>query len=52
LKVTDNEHQTAWLRVWGKFNHDPDKYTLWMAHVSNDPNWGMSTSSAKLRRVA
>ena len=52
LKVTDNEHKTAWLRVWGKFNQDPDKYTLWMAHVSNDPNWGMSTSSAKLRRVA
>ena len=52
LKVTDNDHQTAWLRVWGKFDRDPDKYTLWMAHVSNDPNWGMSTSAAKIRRVA
>ena len=52
LRVTDNEHQTSWLRVWGRFEKDPDKYTLWMAHVSNDPNWGMSTSAAKIRRVA
>jgi len=52
LRVTDHEHKTAWLRVWGAFEKEPEKYTLWMAHVSNDPNWGMSSSVAKLRRVA
>ena len=52
LKVTDNEHRTAWLRVWGGFQKEPELYTLWMAHVSNDPNWGMSSSVAKLRRIA
>ena len=52
LRVTDDEHKTAWLRVWGAFEKEPEKYTLWMAHVSNDPNWGMSSSVAKLRRVA
>ena len=52
LRVTDNNHKTGWLRVWGKLETEIDKYTLWMAHVSNDPNWGMSTSAYKLRRVA
>jgi DNA polymerase III subunit alpha len=52
LRVTDDEHKTAWLRVWGSFEKEPERYTLWMAHVSNDPNWGMSSSVAKLRRVA
>ena len=52
LRVTDNNHKTAWLRVWGRLENEIEKYTLWMAHVSNDPNWGMSTSAYKLRRVA
>ena len=52
LKVSDNENQVAWLRVWGELTQDPEKYTLWMAHVSSDPNWGMSSSVAKLRRIA
>ena len=52
LKVTDKNHKTGWLRVWGRLDTDIEKYTLWMAHVANDPNWGMSTSAYKLRRVA
>ena len=52
LKVTDNENRVAWLRVWGGMQRDPEKYTLWMAHASHDAGWGMSTSVAKLRRVA
>jgi DNA polymerase-3 subunit alpha len=52
MMVVDDEHRRGWLRVWGGFNREPEKYTMWMAHVSNDPNWGMSTSCAKLRRIA
>jgi len=52
LKVTDNDNQVGWLRVWGGMQRDPEKYTLWMAHASHDAGWGMSTSVAKLRRVA
>jgi len=51
LKITDNNSNTAWLRVWGLFKDIPELYTLWVGDVHNDPNWGMSTSVYKLRKV-
>jgi DNA polymerase III subunit alpha len=54
IRGIDNEHNSAWIRVWGKFskNEMPEPFTLWMAHVTNDANWGFSTQSTKLRRIA
>jgi DNA polymerase III alpha subunit len=51
FKIMDLDNNTGWLRVWGSFSTPPERYTLWMADVSNDPNWGMSTSSAKVRKI-
>jgi len=52
FKVMDNNSQTTWVRVWGEFEKDPEKYTLWMAQVANDANWGLSTSVDKVKRIA
>ena len=51
VKVMDLDNNTGWLRVWGSFSEPPELYTLWMADVHNDANWGMSTSSAKVRKI-
>ena len=51
FKIIDMENNTGWLRVWGSLKKEPELYTLWMAEVSNDPNWGMSTSAAKIRKL-
>lgn len=51
LRANDDNHQIAWLRVWGSFKHEPEKYTLWLAHASNDVNWGLSTNVGKMRRI-
>lgn len=54
IRAIDDEHNATWLRVWGKFENNvpPERFSLWMAHASNDSNWGFSTSVAKLRRIA
>jgi DNA polymerase-3 subunit alpha len=54
IRAIDNEHNATWLRVWGKFENNvpPERFSLWMAHASNDSNWGFSTSVTKLRRIA
>ena len=51
MKILDMDNNTAWLRVWGKFPEAPDPYTLWVANVHNDKNWGMSTSAWKMKQV-
>lgn len=50
LKVVDNDSNSGWIRIWGKFDEDI-KYTLWLAEIKNDPNWGMQTSMAKMRKI-
>jgi len=51
MKILDMDNNSAWLRVWGKFPNPPELYTLWVANVHNDPNWGMSTSAWKMKQV-
>ena len=51
MKICDDQNNTGWLRVWGKFESPPAPYTLWVGDVHNDPNWGMSTSSYKVKQV-
>ena len=51
LKVSDNENNTGWLRVWGEMKKDPTPYTIWLADIKNDPDWGMSTGCYKIRKL-
>ena len=50
LKVTDNESNTGWVRVWGTLEDDIN-YTLWLSEVHNDASWGMSTSLRKMKLI-
>jgi len=49
VKITDNESNTGWLRVWGRIPDEMQPYTIWLTHTTNDKNWGASTSSAKIK---
>jgi hypothetical protein len=51
MKVMDSNNNTAWLRVWGKFEEEPVAFSLWVAQVASDPQWGMSTSTYKMKQV-
>lgn len=51
MRAIDNENNTGWIRVWGKFEEVPQPYTLWIAEVENDADWGMSTTSWKLKQI-
>ena len=50
LKVTDNQNNTGWVRVWGNLEDDIN-YTLWLSEVHNDSSWGMSTSLRKMKLI-
>lgn len=50
-KAIDDESRQGWIRVWGNTFEVIQPYTLWVGQVSNDPNWGFSTSIYKLRKV-
>jgi hypothetical protein len=51
LRIIDDQNNFAWLRVWGTLPEIPDPYSLWMAAANNDPNWGMSTSAYKIKKI-
>lgn len=51
IRAIDNENNSGWIRVWGNFAELPEPYTLWIAEVDNDANWGMATTSWKLKQV-
>jgi DNA polymerase III alpha subunit len=50
LKIINDDYQTTWLRVWGQM--DISSYTLWLADVHHDANWGFSTSAYKMKRIS
>ena len=50
LKISDADSNTGWVRVWGDIASDI-KYTLWLAEVSNDANWGMQAKLNKMKLV-
>ena len=49
LKITDYENNTGWLRMWGEKPETMVPYSIWLTDASNDPSWGASTSSRKVR---
>lgn len=50
LKVTDNESNTGWIRVWGNIESELN-YTLWIAEVKNDSSWGMQANLNKMKLI-
>ena len=51
LKVCDDQNNLSWLRVWGFLPPEAEPFTIWLADVTNDPDWGASTSGAKMKPV-
>ena len=51
IKAIDNEFRNAWIRVWGGEQEVITPYTLWVAKVQHDAQWGFSTSVFKMRKV-
>ena len=51
FKVVDNKSNTIWVRCWGRMKIEPELFSLWVANVHNDPNWGLSTSSHNMRKL-
>lgn len=51
IKTTDDEHRSTWLRAWGTPKNEIRLYTLWVAQVQHDANWGFSTSVYKMREL-
>jgi len=49
IRITDEENNTGWLRIWGAIPKSMQPYTIWLTQASNDPDWGASTSCAKVR---
>ena len=51
MKVMDNNSESCWVRVWGRFDKIPDLYTMWLAEVASTESWGCSTSSYKMKQL-
>jgi DNA polymerase III alpha subunit len=51
IRAVDSDNNSGWIRVWGKFEQLPEPYTLWIGEVDNDANWGMATTSWKLKQI-
>ena len=51
VKIIDDESRSAWMRIWGKESEPLDLYTIWLIQASNDADWGLSTSTFKMKKV-
>ena len=49
LKVVDSSLKTSWIRVWGDVNTKLVPYSIWMANVNHEVNWGISTNIGKMK---
>jgi DNA polymerase III alpha subunit len=49
LKVCDDHNNMSWLRVWGFLPYEAVPFSIWLADVQNDPDWGASTSGSKMK---
>jgi DNA polymerase-3 subunit alpha len=51
VKVTDDTLATAWIRIWGDLNNKFVPYSIWIADISNETNWGISTNVNKMKHI-
>jgi len=49
VKITDDKSNTGWIRLWGTAPTSMQPFTIWLTQTTNDPNWGASTSVAKVK---
>jgi len=49
--ITDNEGNTARIKIWGDIDESDFAYTIWIAEVTMQKDWGLSTNSFKMKRV-
>ena len=49
LKVCDDQNNMSWLRVWGFLPYEAVPFSIWLSDVTNDPDWGASTSGSKMK---
>jgi DNA polymerase III alpha subunit len=51
MRIIDDNNNSGWMRVWGKFEQVPESYTLWIGEVDNDASWGMSTTAWRIKQI-
>ena len=51
IKAINSEYKSVWLRVWGQPRDAILPYSIWVADVSHDENWGYSTSCWKMKKI-
>ena len=49
LKVCDDQDNMSWVRVWGFLPNEAIRFSIWLADIQNDQNWGASTSGSKMK---
>tara|TARA_R110001583_G_scaffold40141_2_gene128490 strand:+ start:1 stop:1695 length:1695 start_codon:yes stop_codon:yes gene_type:complete len=49
LKVCDDQDNMSWVRVWGYLPDEAIRFSIWLADIQNDVNWGASTSGSKMK---
>ncbi len=51
-KVIDDESRSMWLRIWGNEKVPIEPYSIWLVQAQHDPEWGLSTSTWKMKIVS
>ena len=51
MKATDTSSKAVNVRLWGEMDSNFEPYTMWIAEVSYDEDWGISSNANKMRRL-
>ena len=51
VSVTDNEGNIGRMKIWGVMNENEIAYTLWIAEMTMQKDWGLSTNISKMKRL-
>jgi hypothetical protein len=51
MKATDTSSKAVNVRLWGEMDINFEPYTMWIAEVSYDEDWGISSNANKMRRL-
>ncbi len=49
--ISDNEGNVARIKIWGDLDTTDFIYTIWIAEVNMQADWGLSTNAFKMKRV-
>ena len=51
MKATDTSSKAVNVRLWGEMDSKFEPYTMWIAEVSYDEDWGISSNANKMRKL-